>query len=902
MRSLIRQLTIFVTASCALLLASPAAGQTFGPATAAGNLECTAGPVFDLTATDGRIQTPDGNSLYMWGYDGGNGFQIPGPVLCVTEGDVVTVNLTNALDEPTSLVFPGQSGVTATGGGPGLLAREAGMGETVSYSFTAGRPGTYLYESGTEPSKQVELGLYGALIVRPAIDPAGCGAPADAAFAYNDCSTRFDPAREYLILLHDIDPDLHHAADRGRPFDITTKHDHYWTINGRSFPDTIADSHVPWLPNQPYGSLVWVEMDGELPALIRYANAGLANHPFHPHGNHLSVIARDGALLKNGGTNAAMEAFSKTIGSGQTYDLLFRYDDDEGYSVGTPVTFSGSEVVFPGLLNSVFKDDLTFYSGSPYLGQTDELPSPVTTFNECGEFYYPWHSHALNEFQNFNEGFGGLATLLRVDPPGGCRPPAEEGPIATAAPALSGPAVLGETLTATNGKWIGFPPIDFTRQWERLVGSDWVAIPGAMDSSYALTGDDVGTQVRIVVTAVNEDGSATAQSDPSGVVAATLASSARTKPVAVSASSRLSGRTLTIRARTARCAPCQVTARVKAGADWRTLKMRKFGRRYVAVAGGLARGPVSSYAIARDLDSRRTARSALSQARIGPAAAVTINLCADEGTAVLTGSVSVPIWGFSQDGVGGCDAAQLPGPTLVVQEDDVVTVNLTNNLDSESVSLVFPGQTLAPDVVGAAPGETTSYTFTAANPGVYLYESGVNTQIQLPMGLYGALVVRPALGANYAYNDVSTRFDQEQVMVLSEVDTDLNNDPGSFDLLDWDPDYWLINGKAYPDIPDITAPGNARVALRYLNAGQEHHTMTLVGTRQQILARDSFFPQAVSPDIIAETIATGSTADAIAVVPADPGARLPLYSRQLAVTNDASYPGGMLRFIAVSGP
>ena len=34
--------------------------------------------------------------------------------------------------------------------------------------------------------------------------------------------------------------------------------------------------------------------------------------------------------------------------------------------------------------------------------------------------YFPWHSHALNEFANFDEGFGGMATLLRVDPPGGC--------------------------------------------------------------------------------------------------------------------------------------------------------------------------------------------------------------------------------------------------------------------------------------------------------------------------------------------------------------------------------------------------------------------------------------------------------------------------------------------------
>ena len=60
---------------------------------------------------------------------------------------------------------------------------------------------------------------------------------------------------------------------------------------------------------------------------------------------------------------------------------------------------------------------MTWYSGSPYLGFKDDLPPTRSCFNDCGEFYFPWHSHALNEFPNFDEGFGGLATLVRVDPP-----------------------------------------------------------------------------------------------------------------------------------------------------------------------------------------------------------------------------------------------------------------------------------------------------------------------------------------------------------------------------------------------------------------------------------------------------------------------------------------------------
>lgn len=373
---------------------------------------CTNSPTFNLEATDGYIATPDGNSVYMWGFaPAGGAFQMPGPVLCVNEGDTVTVNLTNNLPEAVSVIFPGQTGVIASGGSAGLVTMEAAPGGSVSYSFVAREPGTYLYESGTNPHKQVQMGLYGALIIRPALGPQ---------FAYNDPATAFDPSREYLILIHDIDPELHSAVERGLPYDVTTMHDRYWTINGRSFPDSIAANFVPYLPSQPYGALVEVEASSDtsvLPALIRYANAGMVNHPFHPHGNNLRVIARDGRLLRGpSGEDTSFEAFTRTIGSGQTYDLFFWWVNVEAWtSSGNPVP-----VQIPGLMNLVFKDGVTFYSGSPYLGEQDDLLVGVTSFNQCGEFYFPWHSHALNEFQNFDEGFGGLATLARIDPPGGC--------------------------------------------------------------------------------------------------------------------------------------------------------------------------------------------------------------------------------------------------------------------------------------------------------------------------------------------------------------------------------------------------------------------------------------------------------------------------------------------------
>ncbi len=400
--------------AAALLPATVIGRPELAPATAPAILSnmCTPGPTFNLETRSGYMQTPDGNSLFMWTYArSGGSFQVPSPVLCVNEGDTVTINLTNNLPEAASIVFPGQNGVTASGGLPGLFTAEAEAGGgMVSYSFVAGEPGTYLYESGTNPHRQIEMGLYGALIVRPTLGPN---------YAYNDPTTQFDPDREYLLLIHDLDPDLHQAVERNQTYDVTNRRDHYWTVNGRSFPDSIADSNVPWLPAQPYGALVVVEAEDPdnpaLPALIRYVNAGLENHPFHPHGNHMRVIARDGRLL-----SLPFENFSTTIGSGQTYDLLFRWVNVEEWGIGGAPPRIRDQVTYPNIFNLIFKDGLTWYSGDPDLGVQADLPPGSTSFNECGEFYFPWHSHALNEFQNFDEGFGGLATLVRVEPPNGC--------------------------------------------------------------------------------------------------------------------------------------------------------------------------------------------------------------------------------------------------------------------------------------------------------------------------------------------------------------------------------------------------------------------------------------------------------------------------------------------------
>jgi len=398
-------------ATAALAAPTPVAAQP--PGMPPIGMVCTNGPTFHLVATTGTVETPDGNSVFMWGYadaDTGGHFQSPGPVLCVNQGETVTVTLHNDLPEAVSVIFPGQEGVTGTGPA-GLLTNEAAPGGDASYTFVAGQPGTYVYESGSDPTRQVEMGLYGALVVRPTSHPD---------WAY-DSTTVFNPAREYLILLSEIDPDLHHAVETGTTYDFNALHNRYFDVNGRQFPDTIQQNGIPWLPSQPYGALVRVQpfnaVTNPLPALIRMVNVGELNHPFHPHGNHIRLVAQDGRrLLSPTGQDASSEHFGDTIAAGQTEDFLFSWTDQDSWDPG-----SNPLPPEPNYLNLFFKGNVTWYSGSPYLGRKGTgLPTVVTSQNLCGEWYFPWHSHALNEFTNFDEGFGGMATLLRVDPLGGC--------------------------------------------------------------------------------------------------------------------------------------------------------------------------------------------------------------------------------------------------------------------------------------------------------------------------------------------------------------------------------------------------------------------------------------------------------------------------------------------------
>jgi len=443
----------FLTATLLAMLLLP------GMAVAA--IDGIMGTNFHLTARQGTIASAPGESVYMWGYSNDDGpgagtMQLPGPTLIINQGDPITVTLHNALPIAAgnvSIVFPGQV-VSTSGGVPGALSQEAPNGGSVTYTFTATRPGTFQYHSGSQPDLQVEMGLYGALIVRP--NPAAV-CPTGMTAAYGHPDTCYN--REYLFLLSEIDLDTHEAAalQAGGPGPIVLPEGAYssefWLMNGRTGPDTMASSSpLPGsgiLPTQPYGSLVRMHPGEKV--LIRLVGAGRESHPFHHHGNHARVLANDAHLLLSATDPSKLAGpllFTLPSTPGGTTDAIWEWTgkdlgwdiygnmphtcvdnvnnvtgaagadgyDDAGDNAwewcadhGTPIP-----VTLPDLSSLVFGG---YWSGSPYMGDLGSLPPGEGGLNPDAGFTFIWHSHTERELVNNDLFPGGMMTFMIVEAP-----------------------------------------------------------------------------------------------------------------------------------------------------------------------------------------------------------------------------------------------------------------------------------------------------------------------------------------------------------------------------------------------------------------------------------------------------------------------------------------------------
>jgi len=434
------------------------------------------GPTFNLTAQQAYLNQPDGEAIYSWGYGcstapagfaptlpGQNcpSMQVPGPTLIVTEGQSVTVNLLNGLPTAagnTSILFPGFN-VTPTGGVAGLLTQEAAPGATVTYTFTASAPGTHAYYSGTQGDLQIEMGLYGAIIVLPAAVPANCTTGYHAAnltaeahwgetdfrlskAAYDHPASCYD--REYLFQWAEMDTRIHRQAQAqvaarancaagtsGCSLDVQTEpyHPAYFLINGRSMPDLMDPNFAGEYPHQPYNGNPHMH-PGEL-TLIRTIGQGRWQHPFHEHANHVRILARDGNLvLSSTTTPISYSTPGGTPASGPPLAglLMFNTDTTPGEAFDGIFYFTGRGLNWDPYGHhpvSSTNDPLATLGCTPDANGYNTQGTAVTAVN-----FFEWCQDHNKPVQVFP--FGDVAA--------------------------GGPATLPDPNVFTNGQWYGGTP------------------------------------------------------------------------------------------------------------------------------------------------------------------------------------------------------------------------------------------------------------------------------------------------------------------------------------------------------------------------------------------------------------------------------------------------------------
>lgn len=114
--------------------------------------------------------------------------------------------------------------------------------------------------------------------------------------------------------------------------------------------------------------------------------------------------------------------------------------------------------------------------------------------------------------------------------------PVSSPPVNTMPPNVSGTPQVGLKLTASTGNWNGAQPITYAYQWQQCgaSGGSCALIDGAIAQTYTVTAPDVGHTIRVVVTATNSDGTASATSAATGVVQSTSSPPANSSPPTIS--------------------------------------------------------------------------------------------------------------------------------------------------------------------------------------------------------------------------------------------------------------------------------------------------------------------------------------------------------------------------------
>jgi manganese oxidase len=254
-------------------------------------------------------------------------------------------------------------------------------------------------------------------------------------------------------------------------------------------------------------------------------------------------------------------------------------------------------------------------------------------------------------------------------------------------------------------------------------------------------------------------------------------------------------------------------------------------------------------------------------------------------------NVTVTAWSYN---------GTVPGPMIHVTEGDKVRVIVKNDL-SEPTTVHWHGIEVpnamdgVPDMTQPAiqAGETFTYEFIAKPAGTFMYHSHLASDVQVLVGLYAPFIIEPK-------QEPMPKPDVDVTLMLSEWRVNEGQTFAAMPMSGREPNYFTINGKAFPATETINVKKGQLVRLRLAAIGQFVHPMHLHGVPFKIVATDGH-PVPEVAQLTKDTVAVtpGERYD-IEFVAAEPGQWMLHCHIPHHVTNDGVEPGGLMAMINVS--
>jgi len=264
----------FSSASVATMISGTASMLAWIPRVEAATINKT------FFITEGFITQSDGVDVYFRGFSNNTtSLAIPGEHLIVQEGDMVNITIVNTLNTDQNFSIAGYQDIN---GVPVDSGRIQG-GTTVTVSFTAGNPGSYLYHDASNAPYNRLVGLHGGFAVMP-------NGISNELFSG---SRKF--VQQYFWIFHDVDPTWNNAIRNGNTPN-TNYVPRYFSINGLGGrPPGAPGNADPAIDamHDPRSALHGHIGDR---ALLRILNAGKCQSSVHVHANHMEWLTENGKV------------------------------------------------------------------------------------------------------------------------------------------------------------------------------------------------------------------------------------------------------------------------------------------------------------------------------------------------------------------------------------------------------------------------------------------------------------------------------------------------------------------------------------------------------------------------------------------------------------------------------